>query len=801
MLPSPPVPPQSSGVTSPDVGDENLQSPPSEPEGEQRGHAVQTERPSRPVSRRSRHASRTTHAVLFLSSRIPSHVSPRFVCATLDWWPSTKCDYGRCPWAGTSLLEADLTDTLLIRAAKLLAPFYLRLGGSLSDSVTYEEAGGCVPTAPAPLIADEMDEAADEAGRDAQGSECSRGQPNEIQNGPHGQCGSSTFARDDRLRVGFRGGCLSRKRWAELSAFCVHVGCELILSINAMRGRTRRACAGVQCRTVHPSPSCCTSYMGRWNGSNAASLLEHAAERGDPLAAVAFGNELGGRWGIGARLDAAEYAEGVNELHAIIRRAWRGRVLRPPFIIGPNAKMDIGYTREVLARTPHISAISHHLYQLGAGSAQPRELIGRIMRPGFLEKLSIIAEKVQRGLVSAPAKLWVSEMGGAYNSGAPGVTDSFASTFWYADALGTLALHGTRVVCRQTLLGGSYALLALGHQQSGMPLSQWQGTHQAGIASDALPRGVAPDLWVAALWRRLMSGPIFGVSEVDAATGTPLPPGSSPLRVYASCTAQAPGAVAMLAINMQRERARLQLQALFPPFSRAVADEDGSSSPCLGAPLAKPVTLRSSSSSSSSNSSSNVDTAAELAANTAAAAAALWEECARRCLASMACDAFRILQREAAGGINGEGVGSGTEAAFVELSCALYAGTGGYVARRHLQGSVHRAAGSGALPHAGCFARNAHSPRNHSSASGSRSDMSTRHEWKMTARALTSREVLLNGARLRYEAGAQGELPALPPLVVKDGGDTMLVAGFSVNFFFFPDAFWPECDTDIEQTH
>ena len=161
----------------------------------------------------------------------------------------------------------------------------------------------------------------------------------------------------------------------------------------------------------------------------------------------------------------------------------------------------------------------------------------------------------------------------------------------------------------------------------------------------------------------------------------------------------------------------------------------------------------------------------------------------------MACDAFRILQREAAGGINGEGVGSGTKAAFVELSCALYAGTGGYVARRHLQGSARRAAGS-ALPHAGCFARNVHSPRNHSSASGSRSDMSTRHEWKLTARALTSREVLLNGARLRYEADTQGELPALPPLVVKDGGDTVLVTGFSVNFFFFPDAFWPECDAD-----
>ena len=33
-------------------------------------------------------------------------VSSRFVCATLDWWPSAKCDYGRCPWRGASLLEA-----------------------------------------------------------------------------------------------------------------------------------------------------------------------------------------------------------------------------------------------------------------------------------------------------------------------------------------------------------------------------------------------------------------------------------------------------------------------------------------------------------------------------------------------------------------------------------------------------------------------------------------------------------------------------------------------------------------------
>lgn len=21
-----------------------------------------------------------------------------FICATLDWWPSNKCDYNQCPW-------------------------------------------------------------------------------------------------------------------------------------------------------------------------------------------------------------------------------------------------------------------------------------------------------------------------------------------------------------------------------------------------------------------------------------------------------------------------------------------------------------------------------------------------------------------------------------------------------------------------------------------------------------------------------------------------------------------------------
>ena len=73
-----------------------------------------------------------------------------FTCVDLDWWPETKCDYGRCTWGRSSMLTIELDDRRLRAALRALSPSFLRLGGSLSDFVRYEvadtgaaDAAGC----------------------------------------------------------------------------------------------------------------------------------------------------------------------------------------------------------------------------------------------------------------------------------------------------------------------------------------------------------------------------------------------------------------------------------------------------------------------------------------------------------------------------------------------------------------------------------------------------------------------------------------------------------------------------------
>ena len=55
--------------------------------------------------------------------------SVSFGCVGIDWWPSTKCDYGRCSWGEASMLNLDLQNIKLQKAVQALTPVFVRLGG------------------------------------------------------------------------------------------------------------------------------------------------------------------------------------------------------------------------------------------------------------------------------------------------------------------------------------------------------------------------------------------------------------------------------------------------------------------------------------------------------------------------------------------------------------------------------------------------------------------------------------------------------------------------------------------------
>ena len=486
-------------------------------------------------------------------------------------------------------LQADLGDPLLRSAARLLAPFYLRLGGSLSDQIVYEEgkAGeeGAVGKGEQGA-AGKAEAQAGAAGGDA--DRCPRAPAPAAE--AEAEPTLDGFVRDEGVRVGFRSGCLSRRRWDELVAFCRDVGCHLVFTLNALHGRTRAACpGGTACRLRKPTPACCTNYTGGWDAANAEAFLRRAAARGQMLGGVGFGNEVGGEHAIEAHLAATDYAAGLDQLRHLLHELWPPP--HTPLLIGPNALWDPVWFRELLRAAPWLPALSYHLYPLGAGNGTARDVASKVLRADFLDKLKPLAAGVaaaHASLGSAGTAVWVPELGGAYNSGRPRVTDSFVSSFWYLDALGVLALAGTRVVCRQTLLGGSYGLVELG------------GVPEAGGGGPP-PRRLNSDMYAAALWRRLMGPRVLSVfvkadEEEAAAVGAKgagksananakeraaaraaARKGVMALRLYAACTGTAAGlpagSITLLALNLRSEPVAFPVELLLSRYAASKPEE------------------------------------------------------------------------------------------------------------------------------------------------------------------------------------------------------------------------------------
>nr|XP_011457618.1 PREDICTED: heparanase-like protein 3 [Fragaria vesca subsp. vesca] len=333
-------------------------------------------------------------------------VDEDFICATLDWWPPEKCDYGTCSWGKTSLLNLDLSNTILSNAIKAFSPLKLRLGGTLQDQIIYDTEDNKKPCPPIPFV----------------------------------ENNTTLFGE----MFGFNEACLPMKRWDELNSFFLRTGAKIVFGLNVLTGKTFK----------NNIPA-----IGDWDFTNAESFIRYTVKNNYSVAGWELGNELCGK-GVGTSISASQYANDSASLRNIVQEIYKGGAGPKPLILAPGGFFDGPWFKEVADKsTTTLDALTHHVYNLGPGV--DNNLIEKILDPESLDSMVDTYSKLQNILKTSAtsATAWVGESGGAWNSGHHLVTDAFVFSFWYLDQLGMSAVYDTKTYCRQTLVGGNYGLL------------------------------------------------------------------------------------------------------------------------------------------------------------------------------------------------------------------------------------------------------------------------------------------------------------------------------------------------------
>ncbi|KAL0403851.1 UNVERIFIED_CONTAM: Heparanase-like protein 3, partial [Sesamum radiatum] len=345
-------------------------------------------------------ADKTVDGTVLVDGKRPiAWTDENFICATLDWWPPEKCDYGNCSWGHASLLNLDLKNVVFLNAVKAFSPLKIRIGGTLQDKVIYQTEDSRGPCKP--------------------------------------------FSKSPSELFGYTDACMPLARWDELNSFFKAAEAVIIFGLNALHGKL-----------IHPNHTA----TGPWNPSNAASFIRYTVKKGYQIYGWELGNELCGK-GVGVGVAADTYASDTIVLYNLIRGIYKGDNAKPQ-IIGPGGFFDSGWFKQYIEKTAgSLDAVSHHIYNLGSGRNE--RLINRILNPSVLDGGADVFKALEGVLWSSgtSAAAWVGESGGAYNSGHDRVTNAFVFSFWYLDQLGLASTYNTKTYCRQSLIGGNYGLL------------------------------------------------------------------------------------------------------------------------------------------------------------------------------------------------------------------------------------------------------------------------------------------------------------------------------------------------------
>ncbi|KAF9626516.1 hypothetical protein IFM89_034450 [Coptis chinensis] len=294
-----------------------------------------------------------------------------FVCATIDWWPTDKCNYNHCPWGKSTALSLDLSHPILGNAIQAFDHLRIRVGGSLQDQVVYNVGTLKYPCHPFTKM-------------------------------PHGL-------------FGFSKGCLPMYRWDELNHLFNKTGAIVMFGLNALYGR-HKIIGG-------------SAWGGAWDSSNAQAFMKYTISKGFQVDSWEFGNELSGS-GIGASVGAEQYGKDMMQLNKIINELYQKSHPRP-LLLAPGGFYDEAWYAKLLevSGSGVVNVMTHHLYNLGSGDDP--NLANKILDPHYLNRVSKTFENLQGTIKShGPwASAWVGESGGAYNSGGRHVSNTFVNSF------------------------------------------------------------------------------------------------------------------------------------------------------------------------------------------------------------------------------------------------------------------------------------------------------------------------------------------------------------------------------------
>ncbi|KAK8655016.1 hypothetical protein V6N13_107608 [Hibiscus sabdariffa] len=269
-------------------------------------------------------ADATVEGSVFIEGKaLIGRIDEDFICATLDWWPPEKCDYGTCSWGRAGLLNLDLSNNIFLNAVKAFSPLKIRLGGSLQDKVIYGTEDNQQPC--------------------------------------------TSFVHNTSQMFGFTQGCLPMTRWDELNSFFQKAGAKVIFGLNALAGRTIDSNG---------------EAVGAWNYTNAESFIRYTVKNNYTIHGWELGNELCGS-GVGTWVSADQYAVDTVALQSVVENIYKNVDLKP-LIIAPGGFYYSDWFKEYINKTiKSLDVATHHIYNLGAG-VDPH-LVEKILDPSVLE--------------------------------------------------------------------------------------------------------------------------------------------------------------------------------------------------------------------------------------------------------------------------------------------------------------------------------------------------------------------------------------------------------------------------------